>query len=56
MQRSIWRPIAIATAISGALDILFAMILTLWFGRAIPDMLRGHRYEERQAAIKSGQK
>ena len=41
MQRSIWRPIAIATAISGALDILFAMILTLWFGRAIPDMLRG---------------
>lgn len=35
------KPIAIATAISGTLDILFAMILTLWFGREIPDMLRG---------------
>jgi hypothetical protein len=34
------KPIAIATAISGTLDILFAMILTLTFGRAIPDMLR----------------
>ena len=34
------RPIAIATAISGALDILFAMILTAWFGREIPKMLR----------------
>lgn len=34
------RPIAIATAISGTLDILFAMILTLAFGRHIPDMLR----------------
>lgn len=34
------RPIAIATAISGTLDILFAMILTLWFGRQIPNMLR----------------
>ena len=34
------RPIAIATAISGALDILFAMILTAWFGREIPNMLR----------------
>ena len=34
------RPIAIATAISGTLDILFAMILTAWFGRQIPGMLR----------------
>ena len=34
------KPIAIATAVSGALDILFAMILTLWFGRQIPNMLR----------------
>ncbi|HEY4070638.1 MAG TPA: hypothetical protein VGM04_03665 [Sphingomicrobium sp.] len=34
------KPIAIATAISGTLDILFAMILTLWFGREIPNMLR----------------
>jgi hypothetical protein len=34
------RPIAIATVISGTLDILFAMILTIAFGRQIPDMLR----------------
>lgn len=34
------RPIAIATAISGTLDILFAMILTVAFGRDIGDMLR----------------
>jgi len=34
------KPIAIATAISGTLDILFAMILTLIFGREIPNMLR----------------
>lgn len=34
------KPIAIATAISGTLDILLAMILTIWFGREIPDMLR----------------
>lgn len=34
------KPIAIATALSGALDILWAMILTLSFGRQIPDMLR----------------
>jgi len=35
-----FRPIAIATAISGTLDVLFAMILTLAFGREIPSMLR----------------
>src|SRR4051794_40953974 len=34
------RPIAIATAISGTLDILFAIILTVAFGRHIGDMLR----------------
>lgn len=34
------KPIAIATAISGTLDIVFAMILTLAFGRQIPAMLR----------------
>jgi hypothetical protein len=34
------KPIVIATAIAGTLDILFAMILTLWFGREIGDMLR----------------
>ena len=34
------RPIAIATVISGTLDILFAMILTIAFGRQVPNMLR----------------
>ena len=34
------KPIAIATAIAGTLDILFAMILTVALGRAIPNMLR----------------
>jgi hypothetical protein len=34
------RPIAIATAISGTLDILFAMILTVAFGRQVGNMLR----------------
>ena len=34
------RPIAIATAVCGTLDILFAMILTLWFGREVGNMLR----------------
>ena len=37
---ALFKPIAIATAISGALDILFAMILTVAFGRQIPKMLR----------------
>ncbi len=35
------KPIAIATAISGSLDILFAMILTLFYGKDIGGMLRG---------------
>lgn len=34
------KPIAIATAVSGTLDILLAMTLTLLFGRQIGDMLR----------------
>lgn len=34
------RPIAIATLVAGALDILFAMILTLANGREIANMLR----------------
>lgn len=34
------RPIAIATVVSGTLDILLAMILTLVFGREIGNMLR----------------
>lgn len=34
------KPIAIATAISGTLDILFAMILTILFGNEIGNMLR----------------
>ncbi|HET8749375.1 MAG TPA: hypothetical protein VFM42_01400 [Sphingomicrobium sp.] len=40
MPKQDLKAIALATAISGTLDILFAMILTLWFGREIPDMLR----------------
>jgi hypothetical protein len=40
MQRSIWKPIVVATLISGTLDIVFAMILTVAFGREIPNMLR----------------
>ena len=36
------KPIALATAVSGALDILFAMILTVTIGKGdIPKMLRG---------------
>ena len=34
------RTIALATLVAGTLDILFAMILTLVFGREIPGMLR----------------
>jgi hypothetical protein len=34
------RPIAIATAVSGALDILLAIILTLLYGREPANMLR----------------
>ena len=34
------RTIALATLVAGTLDIVFAMILTLIFGRHIPDMLR----------------
>ena len=34
------KTIAIATAVAGTLDILFAMILTVFFGREIGNMLR----------------
>lgn len=40
MQRAVWKTILVATLISGTLDILFAMILTVAFGRQIPGMLR----------------
>jgi hypothetical protein len=40
MTNSIVKPIAYSTLVSGALDIGFAMILTVAFGRHIPDMLR----------------
>ena len=40
MQRSIWKPIIFATLLCGTLDILFAMILTLWRGKQIDGMLR----------------
>jgi hypothetical protein len=39
-DRSMVKPIALATLVSGTLDMLFAMILTLAFGRQIPNMLR----------------
>jgi hypothetical protein len=35
-----WKPVALATLVSGTLDILFAMILTSFYGREIPNMLR----------------
>ena len=35
-----YRPIALATAVSGTLEILFAMTLTVLFGREIGNMLR----------------
>ena len=40
MQRSILKPILAATLICGTLDILWAMILTIWRGRQIDGMLR----------------
>lgn len=36
----IWKPIALATLLSGTLDILFAVLLTLWRGREPAAMLR----------------
>jgi hypothetical protein len=35
-----YRPILLATALSGALDIILAMVLTLLYGREIGNMLR----------------
>ena len=34
------KPIAVATAVSGTLDMLFAMVLRVFFGREIGNMLR----------------
>ena len=48
------KPIAIATAISGTLDILFAMILTVLFGREIPKMLRFVASGPFPSAVKMG--
>jgi hypothetical protein len=39
-MQTIWKPILIAGLVCGVLDILFAMILTVAFGRQIPGMLR----------------
>ena len=39
-NQSIGKPTAVATLVSGTLDILLAMILTVWFGGQIPNMLR----------------
>ena len=39
-SRSIWKPILVATAICGTLDILFAVILTLSRGKEPAAMLR----------------
>jgi hypothetical protein len=40
MKNPVAKTIALTTLVSGTLDILFAMILTVAFGRHIPDMLR----------------
>src|SRR5690242_18300276 len=40
MRRSITQPIIIATLVCGTLDILLAMLLTLWRGKEIGGMLR----------------
>jgi hypothetical protein len=40
MRASIWKPIAVATLVCGTLDILFAIILTLWRGKEPAAMLR----------------
>jgi len=40
MKHAIGKTIALSTLVSGTLDILFAMILTVAFARQIPNMLR----------------
>ena len=40
MPSAIGKPVLIATLVCGMLDILFAMILTVSFGREIPNLLR----------------
>ncbi|NUR14482.1 MAG: hypothetical protein HOQ20_21960 [Bradyrhizobium sp.] len=40
MRPSIWKPIAVGTLVCGTLDILLAVILTLWRGKEPAAMLR----------------
>ena len=40
MRPSIWKPIAVGTLVCGTLDILLAVILTLWRGKKPAAMLR----------------
>ena len=40
MSRRVWRAIGLATLVSGALDICWAILLTLLFGREVAPMLR----------------
>ena len=40
MRPSIWKPIAVATLVCGTLDILLAILLTLWRGKEPGAMLR----------------
>ena len=49
-----WKPVALATLISGTLDILWAMVLTLAFGRHVPDMLRSVASGPFPAAVDMG--
>ena len=40
MQRLIMKPIVVATLVCGTLDILLAMLLTVWRGKQVDGMLR----------------
>jgi len=40
MRRSIWTPVLVATLVCGTLDILLAVVLTLWRGHEPAAMLR----------------
>jgi hypothetical protein len=54
MKHPIGKTIALSTLVSGTLDILFAMILTVAFGRQIPNMLRYVASGPFPAAIEMG--
>lgn len=49
-----WKPIALATLVSGTLDILLATILTILFGRQPADMLRSVASGPFPAAVDMG--